>query len=234
MKWLTRGLTSSVGLKFVMGTTGVMLLLFVLGHLLGNLQVFIGPERMNAYAESLKQLGPGLWVMRLGLIGIFGLHIATAVALTRRNWQARPVRYGKYAPIDSSGASRWMLQTGIVIFLYVIYHLLHFTIGKGIAAEHYAALHSDAEGRPDVYFMLVRGFQEPLITLVYIVAMLGLWWHLSHGIASFFQSMGWMRPKYRGLIVNGSRAFAALIALGFTSIPVAAYLGWLPLEIAGQ
>jgi succinate dehydrogenase / fumarate reductase cytochrome b subunit len=234
MKWLTRGLTSSVGLKFVMGTTGVMLLLFVIGHLLGNLQVFAGPDRMNAYAASLKELGPLLWVMRLGLIGIVGIHILTAVALTRRNWAARPVRYGKYAPIDSSGASRWMLQTGIVIVLYVIYHLLHFTIGKAIAAEHFAHLHPDAEGRPDVYFMLVRGYQEPLITLVYILAMLGLWWHLSHGIGSFFQSMGWTRPKYRGLILNTGRALAALIALGFISIPVAAYLGWLPLEIAGS
>jgi succinate dehydrogenase / fumarate reductase cytochrome b subunit len=225
-RWV-RSLTSSVGLKFLMAATGAMLFGFVVAHLAGNLQVFGGPDLINSYAEKLKGLGPGLWVARLGLLGVFGVHLACAAALTRRNREARPVRYAVKRSIDSTEASRTMLASGAVVLLFVIYHLMHFTIGVVIRPDLHELV--DDQGRHDVYSMMVVGFQQVPIALFYVLAMIGLGLHLSHGIGSIFQSSGWLRPRYRPAVIFGGRALAWLIVLANVGIVAAAFFGVLEL-----
>ena len=157
MNWLARGLSSSVGLKFVAAVTGLCLLLFVLGHLLGNLQVFLGPEALNAYAAKLQGLGPFLWVIRGGLLLVFALHVYAVLRLQIRNWRARPIGYRGLEPLESTLASRTMIWSGLTLFAFLAYHLLHFTFHATNPA-HAGAL--DAQGRTDVYRMVVLGFQQ--------------------------------------------------------------------------
>ena len=225
-RWVA-SLTSSVGLKFIMAATGALLFGFVVAHLAGNLQIFGGPELINSYAAKLKALGPGLWVARLGLLGLFALHLGTAAVLTRRNRSARPVSYAVKRPIASSEASRTMLASGAVVLLFVIYHLMHFTIGIVIRPDLHELV--DDQGRHDVYSMMVVGFQQLPIALFYLLAMVGLGLHLSHGIGSIFQSAGWLGARYRPMIVLGGRALAWLIVLGNVGIVLAAFFGVLEL-----
>ena len=220
MSWLSRGLGSSVGLKFVAGITGLLLLLFVLGHMLGNLQVFLGPEALNAYAAKLQGLGPGLWVVRLGLLAIFALHVFVVVKLQMTNWHARPVGYASLQPLKSTTASRTMIWSGLLILAFVVYHLLHFTVkSTGFA------LHATRDGLPDVYGMVIDGFQRAPVAIAYIVAMLILFFHLKHGIASLFQSLGWNAPKYRTLTERLGLGLATLILIGNVSMPLLVLLG---------
>ncbi len=223
MNWLLRGLRSSVGLKYVMAVTGLLLFLFVLAHLVGNLQIYAGPDQVNSYAEKMQGLGPLLWVMRGGLLTIFLVHMAAAATLTNRNRAARPTPYAVHKPIKSTHASRAMFSTGMVVLIFLAYHLLHFTIGALIRPEFFDM--KDEAGRHDVYSMVVAGFQQLPIALFYIVAMIGLGVHLSHGAASMFQSLGWNQPKYRPLTVLLGRGLTALIILGNISMPIAAQLG---------
>lgn len=227
MHWLVRGLKSSVGLKYVMAVTGLMLLLFVIAHLAGNLQIYAGPKQLNDYAASLKGLGPILWLMRGGLLAIFVIHMTAAAVLTRRNRQARPDRYAVQSFPKSTPASRMMLSTGVVVLIFVIYHLMHFTFGVGIRPDFYAM--KDDMGRHDVYSMVVLGFKQLPIALMYIVSMIGLGIHLSHGAASMFQSLGWNQPKYRTITKLLGRGLVAIIVIGNISMPIAAQLGLLEL-----
>jgi succinate dehydrogenase / fumarate reductase cytochrome b subunit len=222
MKWLLRGLTSSVGTKQLMALTGVALLLFVLAHMLGNLQVFAGQEAYNAYAAKLKSLGPVLWVMRGGLLAVFLLHVGCAVRLTRRNRAARPVPYAVVEPLRSTYASRTMVMSGLIVLAFVIYHLLHFTLG---VTDPDAAHLVDEAGRHDVYSMFVLGFQSVPVALGYVGAMLLLGLHLAHGIQSLFQTIGWSAPRYRPLTTLAGRGLAALIVLGNVAMPLSVLFG---------
>lgn len=227
MNWLLRGLKSSIGLKYVMAVTGLLLLLFVIAHLAGNLQVYAGPQQINDYAAQLKGLGPILWLMRGGLLAIFAIHIAAAIALTRRNRKARSQPYAVQRFPQSTTSSRMMVSTGIVVLLFVIYHLMHFTLGVGIRPDFFAF--KDEAGRHDVYSMMVAGFQQLPIALMYIVSMVGLGIHLMHGAASLFQSLGWNQPKYRTFTKLAMRGLVAIIIIGNISMPVAALTGLLEL-----
>ena len=226
MDWLLRGLRSSIGAKFLMALTGIALLLFVLAHMLGNLQVFRGADVFNGYAAGMQSLGPVLWIMRLGLLAVFALHIGCAVVLTKRNRAARPVPYKVQAPLASSYASRTMVMSGVIVLLFIVFHLLHLTVGV-THPEHHAL--RDAAGRPDVYSAFILGFRQPPVTLAYIVAMLVLGMHLSHGIASLFQSLGLNAPRYRLLTLLMGRGIAALIVAGNILMPLACLLGWISL-----
>ncbi|MDJ0975123.1 MAG: succinate dehydrogenase cytochrome b subunit [Planctomycetota bacterium] len=238
MNWLLRGLRSSVGLKFVMAVTGLLLFGFVLAHLAGNLQIFAGADQLNGYAKSLQDLGPLLWVARGGLLAIFVLHVGTGVMLARRNRAARGTPYAVQKAIDSTHASRAMVSTGVVVMIFVVYHLMHFTLGVGIRPEFHDW--TDPQGRHDVYSMVVAGFQQLPIALFYIVSMLGLGVHLSHGLASMFQSLGWNQPKYRSFTRLLGIGITAVIILGNISMPVAAQFGlielpeWNPLVNGGN
>lgn len=213
---------SSIGAKVTVAITGLMLFGFLVGHLAGNLLAFSGPKALNDYAYFLKS-NPGiLWGARIGLLGAFALHIATTVRLARMNRAARPVRYAFESTIQASKPSRFMVQTGLLVLAYVVYHLLHFTLGV-TNPEHFDV--QDAEGRHDVFRMLVLGFQNPAISITYIVAQVILFMHLAHGLQSTLQTVGFRHPRYTPLVEKLGPGIAAIVTLGFLSIPVAVWIG---------
>ncbi len=206
-----------------MAVTGFALLGFVIGHMLGNLQIFIGQEQLNAYAAKLHAMPALLWVARLGLLAVTGLHIWAAVSLTIENRQARPSNYKREGTIQATYASRTMRWSGVIIFAFVIYHLMHFTVQ--VTHPEYREM-LDSAGRPDVYGMVIAGFSSFWVSAFYIVAMLLLAMHLSHGIASMLQTLGLRSSGTRGIIGAISWLFAAIIFVGNTSIPLAILLGY--------
>ena len=213
-------LRSSLGLKIVMALTGIVLFGFVVGHMIGNLQVYLGPEVFNHYAETLRELGHGmlLWVARAGLLVAVGLHIWSAWRLTLMNNAARPVGYREVERRESSYASRTMRWSGVILLLFIVYHLLHFTIGVHAVHPHFVP--------GDAYHNFVTGFQNPLVSFFYILAMLALGLHLYHGAWSFMQTLGLSHPRYDHL----RYAFAALVTIvilaGNISFPVAVLTGY--------
>ncbi|MGQ0553388.1 MAG: succinate dehydrogenase cytochrome b subunit [Planctomycetota bacterium] len=218
----TASLDSSLGRKILVALTGLGLLGFVLAHMLGNLQVFLGPEALNAYAENLKGLGPLLWVARIGLLALALTHVVLALRTAAQNRAARPVPYVASGRVQSTPGARSMTLTGLMILAFVLYHLAHFTWGA-THPEHFAL--RDGEGRPDVYSMVVLGFQQPGITGLYCVAMLLLGLHLSHGVASTCQTLGLNSPVWAPRIRSAGYGITALIVLGNLSIPLAVLLG---------
>jgi succinate dehydrogenase / fumarate reductase cytochrome b subunit len=231
MSTLSAALRSSIGAKLVMAITGAGLLLFVVVHLLGNLQVFLGQDALNHYGEKLREYPGLLWAARLGLLVFAVLHIVASLRVSWLNRAARPERYALHTMRETGFAARTMLLSGVLAAGYVVYHLLHFTFRS--VHTRYAHL-QDAQGRPDIYSMLVGSFQEPLISGAYIVAMVLLSMHLSHGIGGFLQSLGIGHPRYgRGLRLLGPVA-ATLIAAGYISIPAAVLLGLVRLPPGGR
>jgi len=229
MSRFQQALRSSIGAKTVMALTGLALLGFVLAHMAGNLQVFAGPEKLNAYAKSLQDLGPILWAMRIGLLVIFVLHVATAWTLWSQNRAARPVPYAVTAPSASTYASRTMIWTGFIVLAFVVYHLLHFTFG--VVQPAYAGLHDVAVAhgteveRHDVYRMVVLGFQDPVVALSYVVAQVLLCLHISHGASSVFQTLGCTNPRLECVKKAAGPLLATLILIGNCSMPLAILLG---------
>ena len=207
---------TTVGKKIVMAVTGVMMFLWLIGHMVGNLQIFFGPEKINTYAHFLHNGGEEILLgVRTVMIVAILLHILAAVQVTLADWRARPVGYVVKKDIATSYAARTMIVSGPLILLYLIYHLLMFTflkVGPGRSAT-------------DVYSNVVRGFQEPLISGVYIVAMLVLAYHLWHGAWSMLQTLGVNHPKYNRLRKLVATGLAVIIAVGFVSVPVAVLLG---------
>ena len=210
-----------------MAVTGLALIGFLLGHLAGNLLVFKGQDAMNAYAEGLKNLGALLWVARGGLLLMFVVHVITGVSLTMQNKRARPEKYRFSKTIQASLASRTMHLSGLTILAFLLFHLAHYTLGL-VQPEYFASV--DASGRHDVYNMLIHGFQNPIYSGLYIAAMLVLAMHLSHGLPSLFQSLGWNSPRFQGIYKRAGLALAALLFLGFSSIPTAVWIGYLRLQ----
>lgn len=219
-----RGLTSTVGTKFLVALTGVILVGFVIGHLLGNLQIYMGPDALNSYAVFLKARPGLLWAARLGLLAALIVHIWGITRLTLRNQEARPDAYAMKKPVASTFSSRTMVVSGVILLLFIIYHLLHFTIGV-TNPDHFHLV--DELGRHDVYSMTILGFQQPLIAITYILAMGILGLHLTHGIASTFQTMGWTRPKTAPMIGLIGRILALVIVIGNILMPLSALLGWI-------
>ena len=219
MAWLKRTLDSSIGGKFVVAISGLSLVGFLLAHLAGNLLVYAGPEALNAYAKGLRDLGPLLWVARGGLLVTAIAHVVLAIRLNLRNREARPVSYMKKNYRAATAPSRSMLPTGLLLLAYILYHLADYTFRFTNPA--YANL---AEG--DVYQMVVVGFQNPLSSVVYMIAMIVLGVHLNHGISSVFQTLGWNHPKYNPLLRKLGPALGTVLALGFISIPVSVLAGF--------
>lgn len=232
MNVITRLWQSSLGKKYLMALSGIALFVFVIGHLMGNLQVFAGPEKLNTYAAFLKSQPMLLWGARLGLLAIVGIHVASAITLAAQNRAARPVAYASgVSPVGASYASRTMVMSGLIVGCFIIYHLLHYTVlvpavnltGKDFAQLHEAAGKDGAE-RHDVYRMLILGFRQPVVAGFYIISMGLLCLHLSHGLSAMFQSLGITRFSRSGR--DGvARAVGILIFLGYASIPVAVLLG---------
>jgi succinate dehydrogenase / fumarate reductase cytochrome b subunit len=231
MKIFTRIFNSSLGKKYVMAVTGFALFLFVIGHLVGNLQIFLGPEAINKYGHFLQSNPELIWPARLGMIVLVVLHIWSAVQLSRENRAARPVAYGEYKPVGSSYASRTMLMSGLIVFAFIVYHLLHYTIrveSINFTGQNFVTMKQMVDGHEqhDIFRMMVVGFRQPLVTLFYVVGVGLLCLHLSHGVSSMFQSIGWKNKAYTPLLNTGARVIAAAIFLGYISIPVAILLGY--------
>src|SRR5262245_6202117 len=181
---------SSLGKKYLMAITGLALFLFVIVHMAGNLQVFLGPEIMNAYADLLKSKPALLWTARIGLLVIAVIHIVSALQLAAENRAARPEPYAEGKPIATL-ASRTILVSGLIIFAFVVYHLMHFTFG--VTNPEFMELR-DPLGRRDVYAMTLEGFSSRWVSAFYIISMGLLCLHLSHGLSSLFTSLG-LRTK---------------------------------------
>ena len=210
---------TTVGKKAIMAVTGFILFGFIVGHLLGNLQIFLPPEKINHYSATLKSLPALLWGARITLLLAVGLHIWSSFQLWLLQRAARPINYVKKANLNSTYASRTMLWSGPIILAFLIFHLLHFTFGTvhpgGPFDEH------------NVYNNVVTGFQVWPVSLFYIVAMIMLCYHLYHGLWSMFQSLGFSHPVYTPWLQRFAKLFAILIAAGNISIPVAVLAGFI-------
>jgi len=227
MSWVTHFAKSSVGAKFVMGLTGFILFGFVLVHMLGNLQIFLGPDAINSYAAFLKSNGELLWPARMVLLVAVLLHIWSGVRLTTLNKAARPQAYQVKKWRKATFTSRTMFWSGITLLAFIVYHLLHFTLG--VAHPEFSQL-TDLQGRHDVYAMMVHSFQVPGISASYIIAMLSLGLHLNHGASSMFQSLGLNSSKYNCMLRAIGPVFSIVIVLGNISMPIAVLLGWVTLS----
>jgi succinate dehydrogenase / fumarate reductase cytochrome b subunit len=252
MDFITGIFKTSLGRKYLMAITGAGLFGFVVMHMLGNLLVFAGPAAINEYAAKLQALGPLLWVARIGLLGMVGLHIWSAIKLTSENREARTVEYDAAAePVDAHRrgdivakfAARTMIFSGLIIAAFAFYHLAHFTWkvpqinGAGtedfelyyVADDFTTPLAEGKEGKDhaDVFKMIVTGFQVPAVSVFYVVAVGLLCFHLSHGLSAMFQSLGVknknIAPWMDGFAVGAS----ALIFLGYISIPVSVLVGFI-------
>ncbi len=217
----------SIGKKTLVAVTGVGLALFLVAHMSGNLLMFVGPDAINSYGEGLRhilrvgELPLGLWLARGGLLLLFVLHVALAVQLTRQNRAARPIRYEYNNTVQASLASRTMIYSGLLVLAFLIYHLLHFTVGT-THPQHFQA--RDHLMRHDVYTMVILGFREPAVFISYVIAMVMLGFHLNHGIASLFQTLGWVRQGRYLLLARVATGLTAFLVLGFLSVPVSILL----------
>jgi succinate dehydrogenase / fumarate reductase cytochrome b subunit len=229
MNIITHIFGSSLGKKYIMAVTGGVLFLFVLGHLVGNLQIFLGPEAINRYGHFLQSNPELIWPARISLILMVGLHIWSAIMVSLENKAARPVSYAAYQPLGSTYASRTMLVSGIIVFVFIIYHLLHYTAQVqylNLTGQNFVDF-TDPEKRHDIFKMMVVGFSNPWVSGFYILGIGLLFLHLSHGASSMFQSLGWKNEAYRPFLDKAARGVAVVIFIGYISIPVAILLGYL-------
>jgi succinate dehydrogenase / fumarate reductase cytochrome b subunit len=216
---------SSIGKKMIVALSALGLMGFLVGHLAGNLLIFKGPEAINTYAAKLHDLGLLLWVPRLGLLALVGVHIMATLQLAAQNRAARPQEYMADATLRATRSSRLMVLSGLTILAFIIYHLLHFTVGNLHGFYDDNGAYRLADGRMDVYKMMVTGFGVWFNSLFYLVAMLLLGSHLSHGVSSVFQTLGVTTPRTRPLFTLAGWVFAVVICGGFISIPVAVLAG---------
>lgn len=207
---------SVIGKKAVMAATGFVLCGFVLVHMIGNLQLFQGPEKLNHYAELLRISMPLLWTARIVLLACAGLHILSAYQLWMLKRSARPVAYVKKSAIAATYAARTMLVSGPIILAFLIYHILHFTTGQAHPAFK----------QGDVYANVVAGFQNPLASLFYMVANVLLATHLYHGVWSMFQTIGVNHPKYTPKLKLLAKLYGIVIGVGNVSMPLAVLAGF--------
>jgi succinate dehydrogenase / fumarate reductase cytochrome b subunit len=210
-------LGSSIGKKVVMAATGILLYGYAIGHMFGNLQIYLGAKAINDYAEFLHQFlhGQGIWLARGVLLVAVGLHIWAAVALTLANWSARPIGYRDWQASESTYASRTMVWSGPILAAFILYHLAHLTTGT---------VHPDFV-KGDVFRNLVVGFQNPFASTFYILAMLALGLHMYHGFWSMLHTLGLSHPRWNPVRRAASLVLAGIVVLGNVSIPVAVLAG---------
>jgi succinate dehydrogenase / fumarate reductase, cytochrome b subunit len=219
--------STAVGKKIVMAVTGVILVGFVIAHMLGNLKIFLGADAIDRYAVFLREVGEPLfpyevllWFARMILLISVGLHIIAAVELTLMNWAARPRNYQTKESVASTYASRTMRYSGVIVGLFIVYHLLHFTVGVvGFKPDQYQHL--------KVYNNVVAGFSVWYVSLFYILAMAALCLHLDHGVWSMFQTLGLNNGRVIATLRIVSRVVALGVFAGFVSVPVAVLAGWI-------
>lgn len=202
---------TTVGKKVIMAISGFVIVGFTVGHFLGNLNLYLGPEALNGYAAKLHSLPALVWGTRLVLLVAFSAHIASAFSLWGRNRRARGSRYEKNKDLATDYAARTMYWSGPILLLYLVYHLLHFTILPAHPG--------------DVYRNVVEGFQNPLVAGVYVVGNVALGFHIFHGIYSAFQTLGANHPRFNSYRRDFAIALAALVTLGNLSFPITVLTG---------
>lgn len=241
-------LKSTVLSKVVMAVTGIVLVLFIIGHTLGNMQVYLGPEAYNKYAAFLQGLGEILWIIRGVLLLCIVLHIITSIRLKLLNLSAKPTKYQVKNYVKAKLSTRTMIWTGSMVAAFLIYHLLHFTAGvtnpeyktmnEVIASgeqvminQAMGGMRSEAryvptndiaivEVRHDVYKMVITGFRDPAISIAYIIGVILLGFHLVHAIQSAFQTLGMNHARYFPIIMKASTAIGVVIVLMLISLPI--------------
>jgi len=214
---------TSIGKKVVMAVTGVILYLYVLAHMLGNLKVFTGARHFNDYAIFLREVGYPvvdhevlLWGVRIVLLASLVLHITAAYQLTRQDLAGRPVNYARRQYLAATYASRTMRWGGVLIGLFVVYHLLHLTTGT---------LLPGFQGHQQAYANVVLAFRNQVAAIIYLVAMIALGFHLYHGVRSAAQTLGWWSRGNAGFWQGLAIISAVVIAGGFATVPLAVLTG---------
>ncbi len=219
--------SSSIGKKLIVALTGIVLVGFLAGHLIGNLVVFMGAEPFNEYAYFLHHMlhGAGIWVFRIVMLAMISGHIIATISLVRQNKAARKA-YENKATIQASGSSRIMIWSGLTILAFVIYHLMHFTVRVGNEYNNPALYSYMLDGKEvhNAWKMVIDGFSVWYVVLFYLIAMTLLCSHLSHGVQSIFQTLGWRSRRSASAIDLLSKGYAAFIWIGFVSIPIAIFV----------
>lgn len=211
--------SDSIGRKVLMAVTGLLMVLFVVGHLLGNLTIFAGPNGINSYAEHLHSLPPLVWATRLVMGAAVLIHLFLSIQITMENSAAKPEKYQRPNYLRATVQSRTMIWTGVIMGIFIGYHLVQFTFRPGFT------IGTDVLNRPDVFAMVVAGLSRTLIALVYVVAMVSLALHLSHGIQSAFQTLGLANPRWLPRFTGTAKVLAGIFLVGFGAIPVAILVG---------
>lgn len=206
-----------------MAVTGLLMILFVVMHLLGNLSIFAGPDGINAYAEKLHSLGPLVWVFRVVMIVAVVLHVMLSIQITLENSAAKPDKYAVSRSLRATFASKNMIWTGVLIGAFIVWHLVQFTFRVAPGLE----LGEDASGRFDVFTMVLSALSSPGWAIVYVVAMVALFLHLSHGVQSTFQTIGWSNAKLLPEYGRWGKVASGLFLIGYGSIPVLILVGYL-------
>src|SRR5579862_8620683 len=209
---------TTIGKKAVMAVSGIILGGFVIAHLIGNLQIFLGPDQFNGYARTLRHLPELVWPVRIVLLISVILHIWSSLQLAVLKSEARPRGYERYRPSGSSYASRTMYWSGPIIFAFVVYHLMQFTYGVG----------GTAYNPFDAYGNVINGFRVPAVSIFYIIAMALLCLHLRHGLWSLFQTLGFYHPRHTPRVHRAASLVSLFVFFGFISIPVAVMLDVIP------
>jgi succinate dehydrogenase / fumarate reductase cytochrome b subunit len=222
---LSRFYASSIGKKILVALTGLVLIGFVFGHMIGNLLIFAGKDAINEYGHLLQTAlhGGGVWIARIGLLAAVVIHIAATISLTKANREARQVKYGMQKAQVSSKSSHIMIWSGLTILAFIVYHLLHFTVRAG---NDYATYKTTLHGETvhDVYRMVIAGFSWAPASIFYLIAMALLCSHLSHGFSSLFQTLGISTDKSEPLFKKAGYAFAGLIFAGNAAIVLSIWL----------
>jgi succinate dehydrogenase / fumarate reductase, cytochrome b subunit len=229
MNNITRFCQSSIGKKWIVAFTGLVLVAYVLGHLAGNLQIFLPSKgNINAYGAFLHSLGPLLWVIRGFLLACLIIHIGVTIQLALENRRARPQGYATTTYRRSSLAGRSMVMSGLIVLCFIIFHILHFTTNtiQPEFADMKEVMPNGLE-RHDVFRMVVTGFQNPWAAGFYILGMILLCMHLSHGFGSLVQTLGLNTTKLEPWLINGGRVLAIIICIGYIAIPIAVMTGLL-------
>ncbi len=214
-------LSSSVGRKVLMAISGLIMVLFIVVHLLGNSSIFVGPDGINAYAAKLHSLGPLVWVFRAFMLAALLVHVWFGITLTLENSAANPAKYAVNKKLKATFMSETMIWTGVLLLAFIVYHLLQFTV----RVTPDVVLGEDAQGRFDVFTMVLSSFSSASIVLIYVAAMITLFLHLSHGIESVFQSVGLNNDRTLPKLTALGKLLAAVFLVGYSSIPVTIIAG---------
>lgn len=213
---------SSVGKKLIMAITGQLMFLFIVFHLIGNTSLYF--SWINTYAKHLHDLWPLVWIVRLVMITLLSLHLVFGIQLTLENRSAKPDAYAIKKSLRATFASKNMIWTGLIIAGFLLYHLLHFTF-QVVHPEMSAKLNTDVMGLPDLFSMIVFGFQNFFILSLYIASLIALTLHLVHGLQSSFQTMGLNTDQTQPVIAKAGVIASLILLIGYASIPVVIFIG---------